>query len=68
MWRSHPNFDDIGVAFIKSLWADVPSHIDAAYEDVEGSAMLFFKGIKRTTDVINRVFYLILLCLMFFRG
>ncbi|XP_041947818.1 neutrophil collagenase [Alosa sapidissima] len=44
MWRSHPQFDMIGVAFISSLWEDVPSHIDAAYEDVEGGTMLFFKG------------------------
>ncbi|XP_062391504.1 stromelysin-1-like [Sardina pilchardus] len=44
MWRSHPNFDMIGIAFISSLWEDVPSHINAAYEDVEGGTILFFKG------------------------
>ncbi|KAL2095335.1 hypothetical protein ACEWY4_010054 [Coilia grayii] len=44
MWRTHPSFDSIGVTFLTSLWPDVPSYIDAAYEDVENGAMLFFKG------------------------
>ncbi|KAM6970642.1 interstitial collagenase [Aplochiton taeniatus] len=45
MWRTHPNFDDIRINLMTSLWPDgVPSYIDAAYENVEMNKMVFFKG------------------------
>ncbi|XP_036379163.1 matrix metalloproteinase-18 [Megalops cyprinoides] len=43
MWRSHPNFHQIGITLITSLWKAVPSHINAAYETSENT-ILFFKG------------------------
>uniref|UniRef100_A0A8C5EE82 Neutrophil collagenase-like n=1 Tax=Gouania willdenowi TaxID=441366 RepID=A0A8C5EE82_GOUWI len=46
LWRKHPQFDEIGITLISSLWPDsVPSHLDAAYENVEKDMTLFFKGI-----------------------
>ncbi|KAJ8394692.1 hypothetical protein AAFF_G00042920 [Aldrovandia affinis] len=42
MWRSHPNFDKIGITLISSLWSVVPSNIDTAYETE--NTILFFKG------------------------
>uniref|UniRef100_A0A8C5EGR4 Collagenase 3 n=1 Tax=Gouania willdenowi TaxID=441366 RepID=A0A8C5EGR4_GOUWI len=45
LWRKHPQFDEIGITLISSLWPDsVPSHLDAAYENVEKDMTLFFKG------------------------
>ncbi|KAM3869117.1 collagenase 3 [Diretmus argenteus] len=45
MWRKHPNFETIGITLIKSLWPDnIPSNLDAAYENVEENVMVFFKG------------------------
>ncbi|KAG9341412.1 hypothetical protein JZ751_019220 [Albula glossodonta] len=43
MWRSHPNFDKIGITLMASLWSGVPSHINAAYERSDHT-ILFFKG------------------------
>ncbi|XP_035289553.1 collagenase 3 [Anguilla anguilla] len=43
MWRTHPNFDRIGITLITSLWSAVPSNITAAYETSENT-ILFFKG------------------------
>ncbi|KAJ8348464.1 hypothetical protein SKAU_G00270530 [Synaphobranchus kaupii] len=42
MWRTHPNFDQVGITLITSLWSAVPSNIDAAYETSENT-ILFFK-------------------------
>ncbi|KAM4619776.1 collagenase 3 [Polymixia lowei] len=45
MWRKHPNFDEIGITLIKSLWSDaIPPFLDAVYENVEMNTMVFFKG------------------------
>ncbi|XP_029957144.1 collagenase 3 [Salarias fasciatus] len=45
MWRKHPQFDETGITLISSLWPDVvPSHLDAAYENVEKYVNVFFKG------------------------
>ncbi|XP_054902632.1 matrix metalloproteinase-18-like isoform X2 [Poeciliopsis prolifica] len=45
MWRKHPSFVETRIALISSLWsASVPSHLDAAYENVEKNVILFFKG------------------------
>ncbi|XP_061106461.1 interstitial collagenase [Conger conger] len=43
MWRTHPNFDQVGITLITSLWFAVPSNISAAYETSENT-ILFFKG------------------------
>lgn len=45
MWRKHPNFFETRITLISSLWSDqVPSHLDAVYENVEKNVLLFFKG------------------------
>ncbi|KAF7663049.1 hypothetical protein LDENG_00219970 [Lucifuga dentata] len=45
MWRKYPQFDEIGITLISSLWSDnIPSYLDAAYENVEKNLMVFFKG------------------------
>uniref|UniRef100_A0A3B5ARY6 Collagenase 3 n=1 Tax=Stegastes partitus TaxID=144197 RepID=A0A3B5ARY6_9TELE len=45
MWRKHPQFEQTGITLISSLWPDaVPSHLDAVYENVWSSVILFFKG------------------------
>uniref|UniRef100_A0A3P8VZ65 Collagenase 3 n=1 Tax=Cynoglossus semilaevis TaxID=244447 RepID=A0A3P8VZ65_CYNSE len=45
MWRKHPQFDEIGMTMISSLWSDsVPASLDAVYQNVEKNLMVFFKG------------------------
>ncbi|KAG7222776.1 hypothetical protein INR49_016095, partial [Caranx melampygus] len=45
LWRKHPEFDETGITLISSLWPDnVPAFLDAAYENVEGNVIVFFKG------------------------
>ncbi|XP_030648151.1 collagenase 3 [Chanos chanos] len=46
MWRVHPNFDEIKTTLITSLWTDVPSFIDAAYENIAMHTLLFFKDVQ----------------------
>ncbi|XP_065819017.1 matrix metalloproteinase-18 [Labrus bergylta] len=47
MWRRHPKFDETGMTLISSLWPDnVPSYLDAVYENVERNVIVFFKGQK----------------------
>uniref|UniRef100_A0A3Q3F8M1 Collagenase 3 n=1 Tax=Labrus bergylta TaxID=56723 RepID=A0A3Q3F8M1_9LABR len=43
----HPKFDETGMTLISSLWPDnVPSYLDAVYENVERNVIVFFKGQK----------------------
>ncbi|KAM3601582.1 uncharacterized protein V6R79_015235 [Siganus canaliculatus] len=45
MWRKHPQFDEIGITLISSLWPEsVPPNLDAVYQNVERNVILFFKG------------------------
>lgn len=45
MWRKHPQFDELGITLISSLWPDsVPSNLDAVYENGGGNVVVFFKG------------------------
>ncbi|XP_007244877.3 matrix metalloproteinase-18 [Astyanax mexicanus] len=44
MWRTHTDFNEIGITLIRSLWTGIPTHLDAAYEDLTSYTMVFFKG------------------------
>ncbi|XP_033833677.2 collagenase 3 [Periophthalmus magnuspinnatus] len=45
MWRTHPQFDETRISLINSLWPEsVPSHLDAAYMNIERNFNVFFKG------------------------
>uniref|UniRef100_A0A3Q3F7N1 Collagenase 3 n=1 Tax=Labrus bergylta TaxID=56723 RepID=A0A3Q3F7N1_9LABR len=47
MWRRHPKFDETGMTLISSLWPDnVPSYLDAVYENVERNVICFCSGQK----------------------
>ncbi|XP_026871239.2 collagenase 3 [Electrophorus electricus] len=42
MWRAHPTFEEIKTTLIRSLWSDMPTYIDAAYEN--NGTIVIFKG------------------------
>uniref|UniRef100_A0A669BJD1 Collagenase 3 n=1 Tax=Oreochromis niloticus TaxID=8128 RepID=A0A669BJD1_ORENI len=45
MWRKHPEFDEMRVSLISSLWPEtVPANLDAVYENTWENVVLFFKG------------------------
>ncbi|KAL7846468.1 hypothetical protein SRHO_G00214480 [Serrasalmus rhombeus] len=44
MWRTHPDFEEIGITLITSLWTDIPSYMDAAYKNTASNTIVFFKG------------------------
>uniref|UniRef100_A0A8D0C6Y7 Collagenase 3 n=1 Tax=Salvator merianae TaxID=96440 RepID=A0A8D0C6Y7_SALMN len=45
-WRMHPQMVDAELVQIKSFWPDIPSKIDAAYENPENDHVLLFRGRK----------------------
>ncbi|KAK2879848.1 collagenase 3-like [Channa argus] len=50
MWRRHPKFDETRITLISSLWPEnVPSYLDAVYENSEENFVLFFKGCQYWT-------------------
>ncbi|XP_076876899.1 matrix metalloproteinase-18-like, partial [Brachyhypopomus gauderio] len=40
MWRTHPTFEEISITLITSLWSDIPTYMDAAYEN-NGTIVIF---------------------------
>ncbi|XP_074837856.1 stromelysin-1-like [Carettochelys insculpta] len=43
-WRKHPTSREVDINLISSLWSDVPSGIDAAYEIMDKDETFLFKG------------------------
>lgn len=54
MWRKHPEFDEMRVSLISSLWPEtVPANLDAVYENTWENVVLFFKGKERKINKKN---------------